>query len=143
MNYYSIWKAFRKFYLRLDVKPKNWEDRLTLYIGYLIDQKRQSTTICSYFSAIKFVLREDGIRVHEDSFLVSSLTRACKLKNDTVHARLPIQEDMLMSLLCKVDSFYLFNKKQPFLALLYQMLFCTAYYGLFRVGEITSETIRF
>ena len=40
MNKYSIWKAFSKFYLRLDVKPKNWEDWLTLDIGYLLDQKK-------------------------------------------------------------------------------------------------------
>ena len=31
MNYYGIWKNFNQFFLKLDVKPDNWEDRLTLY----------------------------------------------------------------------------------------------------------------
>ena len=138
LNYYSIWKALNSFYLRLDIRPQSWEERLTLYIAYLIDKNRQSSTIRSYISAIKYVLREDGFKIHEDELLIASLTRACKLKNDVVHARLPIQKDMLQSLLRKIDVMYLTNQNQPYLALLYKTLFSTAYYGLFRVGELAT-----
>ena len=43
--YYTVWKSFNDFYLRLDLKPKNWEDRLTLLIGFLIQENKQSSTI--------------------------------------------------------------------------------------------------
>ena len=106
-----------------------------MFIGHLIDNKRQSTTIHSYISAIKFVLCEDGIKIHEDQFLIASLTRACKLLNDSVHCRLPIHKDMLLAVLWKVDYFYLWVKNQPKLALLYKTLFSTAYVGELTKGE--------
>ena len=56
-NYYSVWKQFNQFFIQLDVKPNNWEDRLTLFVGYLISYRQaQSQTIRSYVSAIKTIL---------------------------------------------------------------------------------------
>ena len=55
-NYYQIWKIFSKFYLRLDSNPNNWSERITLFVGYLIDTQKQSATVKSYISAIKAVL---------------------------------------------------------------------------------------
>ena len=52
-NYHCVWKLFNKFYLRLDKKPGNWKDRVTLFVGYLIENKRKASTIRSYISAIK------------------------------------------------------------------------------------------
>ena len=31
-NYYAVWKIFNKFFVKLDCKPNNWEDRLTLFV---------------------------------------------------------------------------------------------------------------
>ena len=89
-NYYAVWRLFNKFFIRLDVKPKNWKDRLTLFVGHLIQQNRQSSTVKNYVSAIKAVLKMNNIKIKEDQYLLSSLTHACKLKNDTFRARLPI-----------------------------------------------------
>ena len=136
-NYYSIWKVFGKFYLRLDQKPTNWEDRITLFVGYLIDTNHQSQTVKCYISAIKSVLRDDNIQVDEDKILLSSLTRACRLKNDTLYSRLPIQKGMLRILLKSIFNLF-FNQGQTYLAHLYTALFSTTYYSLFRVGEVTS-----
>ena len=36
-NYYCIWKTFNEFFIRLDNKPDKWEDRITLFVAYLID----------------------------------------------------------------------------------------------------------
>ena len=41
-NYYSVWKNFNQFYLKLDIKPESWEERIILYAGYLIDQNKKS-----------------------------------------------------------------------------------------------------
>ena len=68
--YHIVWKAFNSFYLRLDHRPKSWEDRFTLYVAYLIQCDKQSATIRSYVSAIKVVLWEDGYKVTEDQYLI-------------------------------------------------------------------------
>ena len=94
-NYYCIWRLFNEFFLKLDVKPDNWEDRLMLFIGYLIETKKKSSTVKSYVSVIKAVLIEDGNEIKEDKFLFSSLTRACKLQNDRVRTKLPIRKHLL------------------------------------------------
>ena len=137
-NYYKIWKLFDSFYLRLDQKPNSWEDRLTLFVAYMIENKRQSVTVKSYISAIKSILREDGFKIHEDSFLLSSLTRAYRLNNDQIRTRLPIYKGLLCIILSEVKKIYS-EINQPYLSLLYRTLLITAYYGLFRVGELTSS----
>ena len=136
-SYYNIWKGFNQFFVRLDEKPNSWEDRLILFVGHLIQKSRKSTTIRSYVSAIRAVLAADGITLNENKFLLSSLTRACKLTNDKVKIRLPIQKGMLSILVKEVDDYYS-QKSQPFLATLYSAMFTAAFYGMLRVGEVTS-----
>ena len=138
--YYSVWKQFNLFYLLLDYKPKNWEDYLTLFVAHLIQCKKKSTTIKSYISAIKAILAGINICITEDKYLLSSLTCACKLRQDhQVQTRLPIQNDLLNIILNTVKYYYE-NKSQMFLCKLYRAMFASAYYGLLRVGKITSGT---
>ena len=90
-NYYGIWKTFNSFFIRLNEKPDSWESRLILFIAHLIHCNRKSSTIKSYVSAIKAVLNNIDVCIDEDRFILNSLTRACKLKNDSVTIRFPIQ----------------------------------------------------
>ena len=62
-NYYAIWKVFNQFYLCLDRKPKRWEDRLVLFVGYMINKKCKSSTIRSYICEIKSVLKDVNVRM--------------------------------------------------------------------------------
>ena len=94
-TYYRVWKSFNEFIIRLDVKPNNWEDRITLFVGYLVDSNRKSSTIKSYVSAIKSVLHEDGVELNKNKYLLNALTNTCKLINDKVRTRLPIQLGVL------------------------------------------------
>ena len=64
-TYYKIWKLFNNFIIKLDKKPADWEDRLTLFVGHLINEKKQSGTIRSYNAAIKAVLKENRIPIHK------------------------------------------------------------------------------
>ena len=73
-NYYSIWKHFNRFFVRLDRKPRSWEDRLLLFIGHLIKHNRKSTTIRSYVCTIKAILFEFGYELKEDKTLLKALT---------------------------------------------------------------------
>ena len=137
-NYRSVWKKFNEFIINLDVKPKYWEDRATLFIGYLIDKGYQSSTIKSYVSAIKRTLVDDKYEWEDSKILLTSLTRACKLKNDCVTARRPIYCSLLELILFEVER--IFRKKNQFyLEVMYKALFCLGYYGLMRVGELTES----
>ena len=53
----------------------------------------------SYISAMKAVLKMNDIDVSEDQYLLASMTRASKLKNDKIRTRLPIQKGMLTVIL--------------------------------------------
>ena len=135
-NYYGIWMNFNRFLIKLDKKPNNWEDRVVLFAAYLIQNKRKSTMVKSYISVIRAVLYNGGIILKEDAALLSSLTRACKLRQDTIQTRLPIRKSLLRQLLQvlrkKLDQ-------QPYLCMMYQALILTTYYGMFRIGELTAS----
>ena len=78
----------------------------------------------------------NSIRITEDKCLLSTLTRACKLKNDKIKTRLPISRDMLHILLKSVwDDMLKIN--HVYLAHLYTTILITMFYGMFRIGELT------
>ena len=135
-NYYSIWKLFNEFFIKLDRKPDTWEDRLVLFVAYLADQEKKSSTIKSYISAVKAVLRDDGVILNEDRYLLASITKGCRYVNDDVRTRLPIQKNLVKLLYNTMST--VFDSEQPYLVLLYRTILVTAYFGLFRVGELTS-----
>ena len=135
-QYYTVWKVFNKFLVRLDIKPTTWEERLNLFVGYLIENNKQSATVKSYISAIKSTLIENDIELNEDRFLLNSLVRACQLQNDCVCHRLPIKKDLVKVMLTKISQAY---HNQPYLEILYTSMISTAYFRMFRIGEITKS----
>ena len=133
-NYYRVWRIFNNFILSLDRIPRNWEDKLTLFAGYLVNEGKKSQTIKSYVSAIKSVLLDIKVEITPDEYLLSSLTRSCKLINDHVKTRLPIHRGQLNMLLNKANEIW---QCQPYLKSLNKALLVSAYYGLLRVSELT------
>ena len=77
----------------------------------------------------------DGYLLNENRVLLNSLTKACKIKNDIVTTRLPITLGLLEVILFEVPRIL---PCQPYLCVMYQTLFALAYYGLFRIGELTT-----
>ena len=59
-NYLTVWCLFNKFLIRLDEHPKTWENKVVLFIAYLIDKELQSQTVKSYVSVIRTTLTGDG-----------------------------------------------------------------------------------
>ena len=114
-NYYAVWKLFNNFFIQLDYRPAVWSDRLSLFVAYLVHNNKQVSTVRSYISAIKAVLKSNNIKLNEDQYLLSAMTRACKLKdNKQVRPRLPIRKNLLRIILRKSQDHYLFIG-QPFL----------------------------
>ena len=133
--YYSVWRKFNEFVIRLDRIPARWEERVALYCAYMIQVKQlQSSTVRSYVSAIKSVLQDDGYSWDQEFMLLATLTRACKLHFDQVKNRLPIGKRLLSLLLLGLEKKF---DNQPYLEIMYKTLFLLAYYGLMRVGELT------
>ena len=135
-NYLSVWRHFNKFIIRLDYRPLKWEDRVALFCAYLIQKGLQSSTIKSYISAIKKILKDDGYIWDDKQGLLSSLTQACKLQNDKIKCRLPIQRGLLNLLLFELQR--VLSPSQNYLLVLYRALFALAYYGLMRIGELAE-----
>ena len=94
-TYHRMWRLFNQFFIRLDCKPKDWEQRLVLFMGFLVDAGLQSTSVKSYASAIRAVLKELKIKLEPENYLITSLTKACRLKNDVVEHRFPIHKGVL------------------------------------------------
>ena len=123
----------------MDKKPQNWAKQLTLYVGFLINKNRKSNTIKSYISTIKAILYNGGIDLKVDELKLAALTKACKLTNDRVSETLPIRKNLLDVLLKQLDKLFLEKNPQPYLHQMYSAFFMTAYFGLFRIGELTSS----
>ena len=83
------------------------------------------------------MLRQDGEHLNEDVYLLKSLTKACKLKNDKVLTELAIRKNLLNMMLDNLHK--VFNPPQEYLVIMYKALLSTAYYGLFRIGELTES----
>ena len=92
----------------------------------------------TYVSAIKKVLTDDGYIWNDKRILLTSLTKACKLINDRVLIRLPINCNLLELILYEVQRFFS-KENQYYLEVLYKAVFALAYYGLMRVGEVTAS----
>ena len=136
LSYYKTWTKFNQFIIQLDDIPKSWEIRTSLYCTYLICEKKlQSSTVRSYVSAIKCVLQNDGYMWDDGKVLLNTLTKSCKLKNDCVKTRLPIQKGLLELILYNIRKKF---DEQPYLEAMYITAFLLFYHGLMRVGELAQ-----
>ena len=137
-NYLCIWCQFNRFIIKLDVKPSSWEERTSLFVAQLIDDGMQSSSVRSYVSAIKRILVDDGYLGDDKKILLTALIKACKLLNDCVRIRLPMQYGLLELILFEIERHFTGEStSQTYLITLYQALFALGYYGLMRVGELT------
>ena len=110
-------------------------------MAYLINDKDfKSSTIKSYISAIKRTLIDDGYKWQDDKIMVTMLTRACRVINDYVRTRLPIQCRLLEQILFEISRLFTSGmNNQPYLECLFQALFLLGYYGLMKIGELTQS----
>ena len=111
----------------------------------MVERKLQSSTVKTYIAAIRSVLNELGEKIKEDQCLLTSLTKACRLKNNEAVHRFPICKGMLKMLLKQVTKMFTGSQtnQQPYLETLFKAIYSTAYYGLLRIGEMAkgSHTI--
>ena len=109
---------------------------MSLYCAYLYDRGIKSSTIKSYISAIKSYLIADNYQWDDNKVILAALTRSCRLRNDQVINRLPIQLSLLELFLVQIQERY---PTQPYLEAMYKAFFSVAYYGLMRIGELANS----
>ena len=135
--YHGVWTKFNKFIIRLDYIPESWEFRTYLFCAYLIwEEELKSSTVKSYISAIKDVLKKDGYPWNDRTFVLNAITKTCKAKNDIVKNRLPINKNLLETVIFEAKRTF---SEQYYLEIMYSTAFLISYYGLFRIGEITDS----
>ena len=78
------------------------------------------------------MLKDNNITLNANQYLLNSLAKACKVVNDKVRHRFPIQKGLLSIILKQIDTDF---HNQFYLKMMYKVLFSTAF-GLFRVGEL-------
>lgn len=129
----------QNFYCRLDRKPKTWDQRMALFIAYMIKNRYEKPTIQTYISGIKYILRNIlHVDVDDNAFRFTALVKAARYKNNKVKLRMPIKINLLNRILEEVERIPRFSN-QPYLVALYRAMFASAYYGLLRVGEMTGK----
>lgn len=139
--YYSRWKAFNKFLIKFDTIPNTLEEWIILYATHLVNyNKKQLATVKSYLSAIRFMLFEDDVTLHENKIELAAILQACKLNNKRLYIRLPIQFKLWNTLMRKAMQHYERDKGQIYLAKLLRAMMPMAYFGLMRVSEVAFST---
>ena len=131
-NYYTIWCLFNKFVISLNRKPNNWEDRLVLFIAKCVSNGRASAIIRSYASAVKAVLRTEGVFLDSYIYKLKVLAKVCRLSNDRLKIRLPIKKGLFGLILDKVEILF---ETQPYLTKLYKAIFASVIMACYILGN--------
>lgn len=136
--YHSIWTNFLRFLSEFKNLPAKWEDKMVMYAAHLGNEGDTGQTVSSYMSALRYKLRKDGVDIPDKNFEIASIIRTCKLKNSKVHYRCGISKIMLKDIIKALQSMFQ-DKGQDYLFHFYRAIFLTAYYGMFRIGELADS----
>ena len=137
-TYHHAWCNFNNFLIGLDTWPASYNDRLALFTTHLIEMGHPPQTIKSYVSAVKALLKEDGVEIDDKLVALTSLLKSCKYTSKpSSFCRLPIQQGMIDLIIDQMDRNFLYKKNQPYLCILFKSILVLGYYGLLHIGEIT------
>lgn len=88
------------FYHKLDEKHQPYEQRLALFIAYMIKKRYEKATIKTYISGIKYMLRNIiKVSVDDEQYHFSALIKSARYRNNKVFLRLPIKLNLLNRML--------------------------------------------
>ena len=143
-SYQRAWIIFRQFYLQFYASDDPLlpvpSTCLCLFISYLISRKLSPSSVTSYLSANSYVHKLRGLHDPTKSFLNSKLLTAFSRRQPGgVDIRLPVTRPVLRELVRALS----FTNSSVFQRSLFSAVFLVAFYGLFRIGELTSKSNRF
>ena len=144
-SYQLAWIIFRQFYLQFYASDDPLlpvpSTCLCLFISYLISRKLAPSSVTSYLSAISYVHKLRGLHDPTKSFLNSKAINGSQQSTARggVDIRLPVTRPVLRGLVRALS----FTNCSVFQRSLFSAVFLVAFYGLFRIGELTSKSDRF
>ena len=80
-TYKQAWYNFNDFLICMDKMPDSWNDRICLFVPQLIVEKHPPPIIQSYVSAVKAILREEGVEIEDNSVALAALIHSAKHVN--------------------------------------------------------------
>ena len=119
-------------YSSLPVAPAH----LATFISYLSCNGFASSTIISYTSAIGYAHRLSGTRDPTSSYLIQKLLAGATRLSPSMDTRLPITGIVLNMLINSLQTAI----SNQYDAVMLRAMFSVSYFGLMRVGEVTSTT---
>jgi len=109
---------------------------MLLFIGYLHLGGYAPASITSYVCAIGYAHKIKSVPDPTSSFIVQRVLAAANKLNPTTDNRLPITVDILKNIISSTDTVVSNSYNRSLL----KAMFLVSFFGLLRVGEITSDT---
>ncbi len=137
-QYSAAWNHFTAFLAKLDEPVFSWEDRLMLFVVHMVEECKSPATIRSHLTGIRYLMRLEGIELQSNNFLYNVILKVCnKLRAESgmIYVRIPLTECLTKKLVAAIQRFPMSSYDK----LLYSAVICTAYYGLFRIGEVIDS----
>lgn len=110
-------------------------NNLALFISYLSARKFASSTISTYVSALSYVHKLANFPDPTKHFFVQKILAAHSKLYSSPDVRLPITRGVLQRLVLALNH----TNSSAYQRLLFQTMFLVAFYGFFRVGELTAK----
>ena len=134
------WTLFREFQikfcktetLRLPLSTAS----LALFISFLDARKMAPATILSYLSAIGLVHKMRGLHDPAKAFIIQKLLTSLS-RRKSCDVTLPISKPILHDLINSLQH----TNSSAAQRILFSAMFLTAFYGFFRIGELTAKSV--
>lgn len=126
---------FQQFRHEVGLQP-SWpapSEHVAAFIAFLSLKGKAPSTITSYISAVAFFHKLKGWADPSQNFIVQKLREGCRRRNQQSDTRRPITLDLLDKI-CQVTGSI---AKSNLEASLFRAAFVLAFFGFFRVGELT------
>ena len=117
-----------------------------MFTAQLIQEGRAGQTVRSYVSAVRSILKEDGIKLtHDYQPLISLLQSTKYTTKPSGQIRLPIQWGLVKLIADDMDNHY--SGVDSYSNIMLKAILMAGYFGLLRIGEMTdsesNHTIKF
>ena len=140
--YQRAWTVFRQFYVQFydsgDPLLPLRQACIPLFMSYVTFRKLTFSTIGSYLSGVSYVHKLQGQPEPTKSFLMQKLLTILSRRHP-VDIRPPLTRPVLHQLFRALSL----TNSSALQRSLFSAMFLVAFYGLFRIGELTARSTRF
>lgn len=137
--YNNAIRSFEKFRHEYNL-TSDWPipvDHMILYLSFCFEKGLSPKSITTYLAGINYVHKILGFKSFNQVFMVNKLLEGCRRSRPTQDLRAPLTIHVLEEICLNLHSVCYDNYETT----LFRALFTLAYFGLFRVSELTASSI--